>query len=107
MCDTSESENTHARSTGWDERKSAAAPRRHRQRKGGGDRRVPGGSREVGAKGGRTAIENSGAFRVTVRKEQKKKFEKKEIRNKKAAKRSVIWKYFLIKPSLFQDGRNC
>ena len=46
---------------------------------------MPGGSREVGAKGGRTAIENSGAFRVTVRKEQKKKFEKKEIRNKKAA----------------------
>ena len=90
MCDASESENTHARSTGWDERKSAAAPRRHRQRKGGGDRRVPGGSREVGAKGGRTAIENSGAFRVTVRKEQKKKVEKKfekkkEIRNKKAA----------------------
>ena len=89
MCDTSESENTHARSTGWDERKSAATPRRHRQRKGGGDRRVPGGSREVGAKGGRTAIENSGAFRVTVRKEQKKKLKKslkkKEIRNKKAA----------------------
>ena len=51
---------------------------------------MPGGSREVGAKGGRTAIENSGAFRVTVRKEQKKKVEKKfekkkEIRNKKAA----------------------
>ena len=76
MCDTSESENTHARSTGWDERKSAATPRRHRQRKGGGDRRVPGGSREVGAKGGRTAIENSGAFRVTVRKEQKKSLKK-------------------------------
>ena len=53
---------------------------------------MPGGSREVGAKGGRTAIENSGAFRVTVRKEQKKslkkekkKEKKKEIRNKKAA----------------------
>ena len=52
---------------------------------------MPGGSREVGAKGGRTAIENSGAFRVTVRKEQKKKVEKKfekkkkEIRSKKAA----------------------
>ena len=51
---------------------------------------MPGGSREVGAKGGRTAIENSGAFRVTVRKEQKKSLKKKErkkkeIRNKKAA----------------------
>ena len=50
---------------------------------------MPGGSREVGAKGGRTAIENSGAFRVTVRKEQKKLKKslkkKKEIRNKKAA----------------------
>ena len=50
VCDTSESENTHARSTGWDERKSAATPRRHRLRKGGRDRRVPGGSREVGAR---------------------------------------------------------
>ena len=44
---------------------------------------MPGGSREVGAKGGRTAIENSGAFRVTVRKEQKKKVEKKFEKKKR------------------------
>ena len=49
---------------------------------------MPGGSREVGAKGGRTAIENSGAFRVTVRKEQKKKVEKESLKKKRQSFRN-------------------
>ena len=61
---------------------------------------MPGGSREVGAKGGRTAIENSGAFRVTVRKEQKKKVEKKFEKKKRLEIRRRL-------PGLARPFRQC